>query len=1748
MSLSLIALGRFVSRGVVWAAALVLVFGLAGTAYSQPAPPPVGGEPLFAPPPSSLKTALVPEPSTLAEYVVDKEAAITLGKALFWDMQVGSDGVQACASCHFSAGADSRDKNMVSPGANGVFDSLGPNGTLTAADFPFTSFADSDNRLSARTHSDDIVGSQGVHKVDFLDVVLGSPLAFDAGTVLLDPTFQVGGVNARQSTARNTPSTINAVFNWRNFWDGRAQPLFNGVNPSGAHDPSARVVEVLVGSDGVLGTIDDTVEAVSVLIDNASLASQAVGAPNSEVEMAWAGRIFPKLGKKMLAPGIIPLAKQLVHSSDSVLGTLAKTNANPNLPGLDASYESLIQQAFAPQWWDSDKVVTFPGTVACGDTLGIDASVCTGFPTISDPTGGLLTTSEYTLMEANFSLFWGLAVQLYEATLVSDDSRFDRFMDGGGIGGSTEYLLNDEERLGLDIFRNIGFVPGVSAGLCVGCHVGPEMTAASTNAINTLETVFPGEPPPVPELPVEQMLMAFGVGLNNLIFQTDPPVILPAEFAGVLTFDPRGSLMQITQDSEPNGVCNLDGSCPNVTIAGFDGVFGTGDDGSVAQHCTCNNFDNATQTCLSEGCAPAIFTRDYLGTAGETQLGANPPADCGAGLTLSAQIFPTGAGLNINPLSFASSLFVQQPDCSAELSTGTLGLAPGNYSFFVDGINRGTMRVIADVIYDFGFYNIAVTPTFDDVGVGGESPPGQPISVARRAVMMADGEFCGQDPANPLVCDMPELTGAFCLPGVTGNCTIQDPSFVAPGTLEVVDGAFKVPQLRNVELTGPYFHNGGKGTLGQVVDFYNRGGDFHEDNLLQLAPEIIFLAMPQDDRDALVAFLKTLTDERVRYEEAPFDHPGISIPVGQVGDDVAVSDTNLDGNADDVFMHLAAVGAPGNCTGIDGSVRSCDDSNSCTDDSCVPEFGCVNAPNTVFCDDGDSCTTADQCDGAGGCAGVDTSLVDCDDGNICTDDSCDAFAGCTNSNNAIGCSDGNACTTGDTCNAAVCVGGPPPACDDSNVCTADLCDSSVGCVSLPKSVSCDDADPCTIDDFCINGACAGSTPPDCSDGDVCTDDSCVSAAGGCVNLPNSAPCDDGDACTTNDTCQDGVCEGGSAPDCDDVNGCTDDTCDSGIGCVSTNNTVPCDDGEFCTDGDQCSGGSCQPGAARDCSDGNACTTDSCDDAANQCQSVADDGFCDDDNSCTNDFCSTATGCFYQDNGFGCDDGDACTTNDTCEAGVCVGGAPPNCDDANGCTDDVCDSASGCANNDNTAACSDGDACTNNDVCSAGSCVGGAASDCDDGNACTADTCDTGQGCENTNVSVACEDGDACTTADTCSAGVCVGGAAPDCNDDNGCTNDVCDSATGCSSTDNTSACDDGNVCTTGDVCAAGSCGGVDTSAQDCEDGNSCTQDFCNPASGCVNAGTAGSCDDGDACTVADQCINGSCVGGGTLDCDDAKGCTDDSCDSATGCAYSDNTAACDDGDACTTADTCAAGSCEGGVAPDCDDGNVCTEDTCDSTSGCAYSNNTATCDDGDSLTPVDQCVAGQCVGSGLQCPVQPMLGCQLPVKIGKAKLVLKKNALVTAKDRLKWKWANGSATAAADFGDLADGSGEGLSVCFYDEVAGQASLMMAQSVPAGGSCGSSSCWRETPRAIKFSDRVGAGSDGIRGITIKPGADGKAQIVVKGAGTRLGMGSLPLSMDGKATMQVITGPGSCWQADYSSASKNSGGQFKARSSN
>jgi hypothetical protein len=94
-----------------------------------------------------------------------------------------------------------------------------------------------------------------------------------------------------------------------------------------------------------------------------------------------------------------------------------------------------------------------------------------------------------------------------------------------------------------------------------------------------------------------------------------------------------------------------------------------------------------------------------------------------------------------------------------------------------------------------------------------------------------------------------------------------------------IAGAFKVPGLRNVEFTGPYFHNGGQATIEQVIDFYARGGDFPDTPGLPV--QIGRMPMNDAERADLATFLRSaLTDERVRYERAPFDHPELCVPDG----------------------------------------------------------------------------------------------------------------------------------------------------------------------------------------------------------------------------------------------------------------------------------------------------------------------------------------------------------------------------------------------------------------------------------------------------------------------------------------------------------------------------------------------------------------------------------------------------------------------------------------------------------------------------------------------------------------------------------------------------------------------------------------------------------------------------------------------------------------------------------------------------
>jgi cysteine-rich repeat protein len=216
--------------------------------------------------------------------------------------------------------------------------------------------------------------------------------------------------------------------------------------------------------------------------------------------------------------------------------------------------------------------------------------------------------------------------------------------------------------------------------------------------------------------------------------------------------------------------------------------------------------------------------------------------------------------------------------------------------------------------------------------------------------------------------------------------------------------------------------------------------------------------------------------------------------------------------------------------------------------------------------------------------------------------------------------------------------------------------------------------------------------------------------------------------------------------------------------------------------------------------------------------------------------------------------------------------------------------------------------------------GADASLCDDGNACTSDTCDASGVCQHQTVS---------------------------CTDGNPCTLDLCEASTGCLSVANDGApCDDGNACTGSDSCLVGVCQGGPIPGccaenEDCDDADACTVDTCNGGS-CANPPRD--------CSVVDKCVAGFCNADTgecettPVSCSDANVCTDDFCDSASGC-FSMPTASppeaaessCDDGadndcdGAVDTEDADCSPVCGNGVlepGEECDDGNVVNFDGC----------------------------------------------------------------------------------------------------------------------------------------------------------------------------------------------------------------------------
>jgi hypothetical protein len=354
-------------------------------------------------------------------------------------------------------------------------------------------------------------------------------------------------------------------------------------------------------------------------------------------------------------------------------------------------------------------------------------------------------------------------------------------------------------------------------------------------------------------------------------------------------------------------------------------------------------------------------------------------------------------------------------------------------------------------------------------------------------------------------------------------------------------------------------------------------------------------------------------------------------------------------------------------------------------------------------------------------------------------------------------------------------------------------------------------------------------------------------------------------------------------------------------------------------------------------------------------------------------------------------------NDYGEAGSGTGavkcGGPEDCDDGVSCTTDLC-------NADGT--CNTSPKCAGAQKCCEGDCAECCDdADCDDGVSCTVNTCFSGQ-CMYVPEDSACDATQYCSAKDGCRARAACGilvDADPlaECDDQNGCTTDICAD----------------NFCRH-DFCGKGA---ADPTLTMCCEGTGCAKDCCNDAQCDTDNDpcTVGSCKEGK-CSLAPLCAKGQqcCPGAdgrtatcgsccSAAECDDRVSCTEDACGGGQ-CSHTPTTKKCTAGEVCNAlkgcqkADICKDSSdchptngCQ--LNPTCEDGS-CHFDSCGAGTKCCVSAGSATststcaaCCDASECSDNIACTNDSCGPSGCNhepvdanCPIEgqrcdPALGC-----------------------------------------------------------------------------------------------------------------------------------------------------------------------------
>jgi cytochrome c peroxidase len=843
----------------------------------------------------------------LNEFVADVTAMEALGKAFFWEMQAGSDFRRlpdgsfhgtACASCHYRFGADARNRHTRRiPFV--VWEKYDRDPKHPLLDEPPQPYHVTKSAVETIRNLDQlktnngstplslIIGSQGVPPFIFrgLQFHQGSgsvpgwfteratPRSVEPypGTQMLpEHTMFVdrqlsNGKRFRPITSRNSPTVVNAVFSDRLFHDGRAESTFNGFSIAG--DQDRRSVLYRRRSDGTLAPTE-------VAIVNAALASQAVGPIISDIEMSYTGRAFPDVARKLLDASV--LGFQEVSSHDSVLGPYIASGE----VGCGSSYRRLIRRAFRREWWDDRdssgmrQLVPLELAYRPRDKQGVQSPA---------PLGDL--------MEANFSLYWGLSIMFYEAMLVSNNSPFDQMLRGNAAGVNQRWeqekaklspiyldvfptVANSPRRLltsGAEVFQR-GHRLFMNRG-CVECHAGPFMSE-----------IFDRNGPLEVKKPIHHTLQR---------------LLLPVSKGDAIAV----KLEEAQQAMLTDVAAMLASALP-------------------AKKDLAQRIAVALDALREEARGREVELRQLIATrlqaAGFPESSGTPPKNLADEIAQRMMTFekhrPTFSGdrdffTEEERVRYATKLV---ENAAPPVFVEFMAIPPALAKYRPKLPIAGSLAPFPYAFYDLGFYNLGVSPPRYDRGNGAWSDTVEPPYAAVRhdLTWLRGLPIWNRSP------ELEHLPAAAQTNDRRRSDTIlvsrarflaqnEEPTghrkpFLHDNEL-MFWGSFRTPTLRNVELTAPYMHNGRLLSLSDVIEFYDQGGDVPAD--LERNPDkhpaMRPLDMSDEDQRALVFFLLCLTDNNVRHERAPFDHPSLTLVNG------------YEQNLTERFVRIDEVGAHG---------------------------------------------------------------------------------------------------------------------------------------------------------------------------------------------------------------------------------------------------------------------------------------------------------------------------------------------------------------------------------------------------------------------------------------------------------------------------------------------------------------------------------------------------------------------------------------------------------------------------------------------------------------------------------------------------------------------------------------------------------------------------------------------------------------------------------------------------------------------